>query len=690
LSTRLKTIRIPFATRTTSLATNTTLGTATRYDAAAVTVQMPWTSRTVRHAHVEWGARDVFATAIDFDGVRIGAKINAVAFGDTDTTITVANSGDHTRIEGRTPITSYMTTNDPGTASFTMQIGFAFATSSASNVIGVTGVVVITVEYDDTTSSSVDTQTIAVPIQTHHTTISTSYVEAGTTGGTSNAPANQIPQLTGAGSPLLPESSITVDHYWLDIFGMDLGNGTTTTFSFRVDGATDNNRWANDQTLNSTVGYFDRLDLATAGAGGGALSTTAAHAFEVKGDQTNRADSFGAILYVTYRYDITSATALNSLILPLSNGRSPGVAVTDSTSTDAERYEVVVEIEEPTTITMKQTGVVLHSLTNNVTRSVLTAGQSVRSYAVASSATRDSSASFIHRGDHSSSTWTLARGVNRLTLDVYASAEAISNAHMGGYAIVNYTSGLSLNGRGAHAHSVVHNICGYTEVAAVTRTVISPTAPAIPETVYRPMGVAIDATTYIATLVAFSVDAERQSGEGGGAGWQRATVGLVAAVAQEVGAKRTTVDVTAWWRRNTTYADPDRLNLETSRSWQVWSTSAWQGSVNLITTYHAHSFIVAGTITKDGVPVSPGGAAIVWASDGNGQAERVADSVVGVFGGYAADVPDNTRDYYVIYEDGGDIGVAVGLPGGASSDIDFFTSGPAGGGGGFSMGQLVN
>jgi hypothetical protein len=662
------------------------LGTATRLDFASVTVQIPWTSRTIKYAEVQIGARDVFTTVTDFDEVRVGVKIDAVAFGDTDYTVTPANTGDHTRFEVRRNATTYCATNDPGTASFTLQIGTAFHTGAASNVTGVTGLVLLTVEYDDTSGSGVAVKTVGFPIQSHHTTISTSYVEVGTTGGTSNAPANQIQQLTGGG--VLPESSITVDFNWIDVYGIELAT-TSRTFTYRGDGTTDNARFTCDQTLVTTVDYFDRWDLKTAGAAGAALSTTAAHAWEVKGDQTSKAENFGGIHWVTYRYDPTSSTQLVSLLLPLTNGRSNQLGITDSTSTDSERFQILVDIQEPTTITMKQSGVVLHSLMNAVTRNVLADGQTARAYTIASDTTRNNGVTLVHRGDHSSSTWTLARGKNRLSLDIYSGTETANNMHTGGYAIVNYHCGVSPSGAGAHNHSVLWGITDYVETAAVTRTNISPTAPAIPETIFRLQSVFADLVTWIGAVAHTMLLAERASGEAGGAGWQ-ATQGMTMGnSAAELGAKRSAQDITDWWRANPFYSDADRLNIETSRSWQLWSTSAWQGQVSLWATYHANHFTVAGTVEKDGAAVANGGIVTVWADDGSGNfSERVTDTTIaGGAGGFTVEVCDNTRSYHVLYQGSGDIAAAAGIPTDDAFDISFFSGG---GTASFSMAQLVN
>src|SRR5690349_5044078 len=89
-----------FATRTATLATDTTLAAAARHDFAAITLNIPeTTSRTFLSVEVEiiWRC-GVTVTAANYTGWRVGIKLGAVAFSDQDFTPTAqANTGDHER-----------------------------------------------------------------------------------------------------------------------------------------------------------------------------------------------------------------------------------------------------------------------------------------------------------------------------------------------------------------------------------------------------------------------------------------------------------------------------------------------------------------------------------------------------------------------------------------------------------------
>lgn len=672
MANRVKTIRVPFATRITSLATNTTLGTATRHDFAAVTVNMPETTRTIRHVKVETTARDQFGVATDWDGVRVGIKINAVAFDDVDYTGSWGNTGDHGVLPQTRDVTSYFVTNDPGTATFTCQVGVAYATSVASNVTGITCVLIITYQYDDTASTHV--KTIGYPIQSHHTIISTTYVEVGTIGGVSNAPANQILQLESGG--LLPESSISIKDYWIDIFAMDQGAGTDLTLTCRFDGSTDNVRYVCTQTLSSNVQYLDRISLM-------GLSTTAAHAFEAKSDVASRFEHVGGIVWVTYTYSPgSSAAILNSLIVPLDNAGTNHYTLPDSTAGDAERWQAIVDIQEPTTITMKQSGVVLFGGFNNSTRNVLAPGQTARAYAYGSNLVRDAGEPLVHRCDHSSSTWSLSRGLNRLTVDSYHSVENIATTFpRGGFAIINYTSGKSPSGVGAHAHTTVWALRDMTPSLS-TRDTQTPTAPNIPETSFKLFGSFADVWIHSTNILGVIISAERASGEGPGGGWSTANIPHTSTTDAELGFKRQISSMTHLWRQSygVGESDPEKMNIETSRDWVnqgfLISANIPLGLSHYLT-YHANEFTVAGNVEVNGSAVANGKTVEIIAKDSNGITERIGTTTTtGGTGAFTLEVLDNTRDYRALYEDGSIVGASAwNTPENETFDIEILTGG---------------
>lgn len=674
---RTKTVEYPFKTRITTLATNTTLGTATELDFADVEVYLEPT-RTIRFVRAIINVRDAFTAAADFDAFRCGVQINAVAFADTDTTITLADSGDHTHLELSVDLTSYFVTNDPGGDHFSVGVRVRFATESAQNVNGVACKLEITYAYDETTTMTISVndvegeyhvKTVYIPIQSHHQVITTSYVEGGTITGTANAPANQIPKLTGSGG-FLPESGVSILNSWLEIRGTEGGAGTNLNMVVRLDGSTDLTRYTCEQTLNTNVTYFDRIAFLDAGGGNtdATLDDASAHAFEFKGTAANQFECVGALLVVTYLYIPASTTAvLNSIRVPLESGRAnamtPGFS---SAAGDADTFDVSVVIQEPGPIILRQSGVVIYVTINNATLRWLGQGQALRSYTAASSGVRDSGYPIIQRLDHSLGTWTLARGRNTLTFSVYGAAEGDLPIN-GGFAVINYTSGIMLDAddlpiEGAHARTTVWPVIPtYVEVGNSSRTLRSPTAPIIAES-YVLIGshVELQFNSTNGTQSATFVAAERKTTEGAGSGWQHAQT-EISSQAAECGTDVMYINNTDWWRStpptglfSSFFIDPRRMDLTVARDWVVtpYYASAQYCAVQYHTFHSIYQTPDVGNVTLDGAGGSYSGAVSILGYDEiTGELRHMVRDLSASSGGFHVTIYDDTLDY-VAYDNG--------------------------------------
>lgn len=119
MALRVKTVEYAFDPRLTTLATNTALGTATRYDTNTVTISLPeTTSRTFRSVilKVSWRC-GVTTTASNYTGWRLGINLGGVGASDQDYTPTaIANSGESQMFIFDRDVTSYFTTNWTGTS----------------------------------------------------------------------------------------------------------------------------------------------------------------------------------------------------------------------------------------------------------------------------------------------------------------------------------------------------------------------------------------------------------------------------------------------------------------------------------------------------------------------------------------------------------------------------------------------
>lgn len=96
------------------------------------------------------------------------------------------------------------------------------------------------------------------------------------------------------------------------------------------------------------------------------------------------------------------------------------------------------------------------------------------------------------------------------------------------------------------------------------------------------------------------------------------------------------------------------------------------------------SFTVAGVVKVDNATVANGKTVQIFAVDADGVAELVTSTTTAGGGGaFTVNVSENARTYFASYVDGANVGrSANGTPESSSFNVDIFTSGPAGGGGG--------
>lgn len=630
---RTKTIEIPFQTRITSLATNTTLGTATEHSYDAKDIKIPRNS-TPLFACVWVNAADEQTVVTDFDGFRIGIQINAVAFDDLDITATIANTGDHTRVEPVRDVTDYFTLNFPASGECTVEVRVRFQNAAASNVNGVACKLLLTYSFDDEVDGIGEqfeppgwdhpigsyTKTVRIGIQSHHTFISTSQVEIGTTGGVNNALANQIPALTGANGVLTDCAELL--HWSVEIFASSLGSTTDLLMTIRADGATEIARYNVEQTLGTNITYFDRILYADSSDGvpiDGELDPTTAHAFECKSSVANTFQNIGAIMVLTYIVDPTAEVAYNSVMVPLQNGTSDtGQYATENGEDQAAVWAAILDVQEPGPIVFGQSCAVHIGAHNNSTRSIKVPGQlAARVYTIASSGTRDNHPPLITRGDLPYCSWELMRGRNVLPISSWSSTTVSDNQVQGGFALINYHSGIARNPEtsdpapASHASTCVWPIIPtYDEIASANREEQTPAAPVIEED-YTLFG-AFTLTINHANSTTFDVRAQRSITNEIGAGWEQASV-AGASGAAELGPEWSVIDTTWWWKRHKV-SDPardfvnwSRLDLETQRDWQVCGSSLMgRASLNYVT-HHSITYEFIGTWNHGGSPVDADG-----------------------------------------------------------------------------------
>jgi hypothetical protein len=665
--------------RTSTLNTNTTLGTATRHDFAAETLYFPETTRSFAKANggrvrVKVSALLAHTAATDLDGVRIGIKINAVAFDDLDVTVALANSGNTWRAEMTRDVTDYFSTNDPGTASFTCQVGVAFATGAAGTVTAITAELETTYAYDSAASTWADTAIF--PIQSGLTSppssAGASWTEMGVD-GTGAAPTNQIRKLTGSGGAFENVTGFTLRKRYLVV--MANYNSTTVSFPvplrYQIDGAGATAL----SCFGGNIGGAGTSNRVYATVDITALSTSAAHKLEWSMDIVAGFEHLGCLDVVTYEYTKpgSGGTCFVSIQVPLvnTNGDNTGTPARLATAGDSDRWSATFDVQEVSP-TLDQSGVVLwDGHFGGGTDTILAAtGQTERTYDRSTVSARDGWNAVVHRCDHTSSTWAVTRGRNVLSVDVRTSATNTSIGESSGIAYINYRC--TRHPGGGHKHNrtiLAAQLMSYTEGTTPT---VTPDEPVIVPTNYTLSGAYAEHLLWINQAgVVMGIGAQRQSGEDNGKGWYRSGYTGNALIA-ELGSLVLIHPMTKWFRSRPGL--PDGADAEAERKWHCHvSTSTSAGHhAWLYVTLHSCTYSVSGTVTINGSAAANGKTVKVWAVDASNRTEYIGSTTTG--GGTGAysltGVPDDARTYWASYVDGSNRGrSADGTPDSTTFDI---------------------
>jgi hypothetical protein len=663
MAQRTKTVEYVWQTGTDLRTTVTALAGTNFYTPAAITAHLSETdaTRTIRSAELIVTARDAeTTTARRFDGVRIGIQVDAVAWSDLDLTGTgITGTGDPYTVTYVRDVTAYLVTNFTG-ANHSIGARAEFETDVASNVNNITMRLRITYEYNDT--SALFTKTVRIPLE-GITGFLTTTANANLRG---SAAAGQIPAL----DTFLPEANKTYRQIWFEIQAAD-GGAATTDFnaSFSIDGATARAGATLEQVLNGSSVYYD-IWIPGGGDGTGYFTLNAAHDFQAWSSLASRFERMSVVLCVTYTYDRpVSGSVLNSLILPL---RATNLERVPGTVTgDKERFEVELWVEEPATITLRQSALFLTYFSSGA------GNLDVRVNAQGSTSSLYTTTALLHAGHHSlqhridlahgGSAITLARGRNVFTVDVFSSVTGNTGpSALSGYFIINYESGIASGGEGAHNHTTFWKVWSTLEgtIAGDTYRAVPTTnqrTPNIPEASYWLAGVGLDIKanyTGVTTGGLIQLLCEALSGEHDDDGW--IGFGKVVPSDGEFGthwAMFTSNSGDAW---NRYPGDPKALlNPETARVWRFNAAAVTQWAMTLCLTYHAITYAIAGTISA-----SAGGTVDIAAHRADTNQRIGSTSRVGN-GSYSITWYDNTINVYAhAWEDGTHLGrSANGLAG---------------------------
>lgn len=562
MALRTKTVEFAFPTSTTALASNT------RLDFAAITLYLPENaSRTFLSVVIEISHQcNDAAGGNNITSRTIGIKLGAVAFNDSALTEPIFEGFSTASYRWTRDVTSYFNTNFGSGASQTCQVGYIMNGQSSQSV---TAKLYITYQFDDAAQTT-RVKTVKIPLESPTGLLTNVLAEIGT---------NQVPNL----STLLPESSITYRSVWFEMSGNQDTNGATTDFNLAasLDAESEVNvsgTWeeGNNNYPNWFFLCWVRNDM----------TTNATHAFKARTSTTGRVSTLCVVLCVTYEYDHSaSTTIMNSLMMYL-----PRVATFMSgsgTSSDAFRSQFKFMIQEPTTITLRQSAVLLsfNAWALQQGNVLLRCGsQNYRTYTYGTDfASNPPNGQFtIQQRIDSSGVQgagiTLSRGENTLTLDSYMSDTDSAQAPFNVDALVylNYTSAKSSFGADAHAHTTRWMLRDSLRTPGSTQIhTVSATGPKIPEGNYWTVAVGAGFNNFMSGTSTGFLSAERGTGEGYGDGWQT----LVASPGynDENIVFMPFNDVSQFFTRHPFDPDSNRMHLDRTRRWRIGINSQTAG-----------------------------------------------------------------------------------------------------------------
>lgn len=624
MATRLKTVEYWFPIIAS-------LADATKTPASQITVYLPEAaSGTInfRSVVVDVQVADAFTTATNTTQRQTFITLQGASETNVNNTSTLSNSGENLNHQFSADFTSYFTSNWGSNASRTVDLSLTINTS-ANGTRDASCRLVITYDFDDTQSTHV--KTVWIPLNADVNAAATSKP---------GSPIDTIPAL----DTYLPEASKTFRQMVIVSQGNQESTSTTDiTRSWEIDSAGVFTSAVMEKGLNSSSWY--RLHEVVS------FDTSTTHSFYTWASATDF-DHPQNWLVVTYEFDPSSTTSImNSLILPMEFGGPMG----GTSSADFQRATRELWIQE--------TNPVLQRLALNVHYDALApiTGLNAR-IGTGSFVTYSSVASAVCGGCglmiRNDGAFTLARGRNTLTADMYNTDTADLGNNLASWWIVNYTSDVPSQGIWAANHTVIRSLKAVGTQSAASQSIVSAVAPDIPETTWFLTAVGMH---YIYTsnssgnAAGVHIGVERLSGEGGLI-WENAYEAL-GGTDPEVGIRQAWAQARSVFRRfrdgSITDADTDRLAFETARRWRVClgGSCASFDHLDMYFTYHSITYTVSGTVNGS----NGGTVTLNLHRDSNG--EKLMTTTRSGNGSYSFTWFDNTEDVYVdAYEDATHLG----------------------------------
>lgn len=567
--TRVKTVEYWFpviATLADNVATSAT----------QITITLPDTPTTFRSCVVEAVIADVNTTLANVTVRNLEFRLGAAAYTAVNNTQTLTNGGENFTFHHSGDFTSHFTTNWTGTSMtadcrLTINTGTAGCRNASIKVS-------ITYEFNDTATTQVKTVWIPLdaPTGALPTTKSTIY--------------DTIPAL----DTYLPEASKTFYQITAVVQGNSESNsGTDISISMAIDAVNDYTSGLYEKGTQTDVWYRVNADYT-------AMDTSTTHSFYLWASVADF-DHPQAWLVVTYGFDATTTTSImNSLWLPMEMDSPMG----GTTSSDYQRGSRDIWVQEQNPSLDRLAFYCFYDKSGTITGLNARIGTGAFVSYTDVAAVMSGGAGFMERND---SAFTLSRGRNTITFDIYRTDTADLGYNVSGFWIVNYTSDVPTEGIWAASHTVRYCYKPVGTAAATVQTIVTGTSVAIPESDYFFTSVGLN---YVYTSdgsgqpAGVHIGVERLSGEGGLV-WE-SIYSDIGGTDAETGIRQcwsTARSVFKRWKdgslNNISDITDNRIDVETARRVRLAlaSSCASFDHLDMYVTYHSITYDVSGTIS---------------------------------------------------------------------------------------------
>lgn len=660
------TVEYCLPTRITTLATNTTTGTSTRYDTASFTVYIPEIAerkfesvRLVCDYRSEW-----IAGTNNAIGWVMGSKLGAgatVDFTRNPTAQATANRNIVDTIDE--DLTDQFNTDFGSGTSQTFVASLIVASTIAANVNQITFKLVITYAFDPYAATT-RLRTIRIPLQSMAGSLSASQQEFGTD-GVNPVASNQIPAL----DTYLAEQSKVYRNLTLELWSNDANSTGTTAFTpfVQIDATAETTRATIDQASNTFQIYRDAMDLA-------GIDTSIAHKVSARSSLANRMVFICGFVIATYEYDHAATVIANSAtyeaLVPLTNSGSNSTGPASSSSVDAAgntgRFVGSFSIQEPGTPVLIQSGIFV-TIDSGSGGGGVTVGLKVPTQAAMRVhtlvAANSGPSPAILRLDGTG--FAIARGDNRVVLDING-LRSVRYA----YAIVNYTAGIrggDVDRGNQPINYASHSFDSFNTagMAEITREAWGQRPPILGPA-YKINAAFVEAQLRnVSTSDADNFLVEQLDGESD-VGWSPSSNNTNTSAAVFMNVRH----VLAFTRAlNRDSISSGKIDITKRRRYVAQHQQIWAGfaSWSWWITYHQHQFTIAGSIVIDGQPAAVGKTVKIFAYSASPMlgdnltaaldaAELVTTVQTDASGAFSALVPDNTRSYFASYDNDGRAG----------------------------------